>query len=974
MLKLVGRTEELAQLDSLIARIGQSVGPSVVDVTGDAGIGKSRLLGELCAKAARGGMTVLRGRATEFERHTPFQAFTDAFADIDVHDLVKNGAGDDTAAAFTEAAPVVRGVSHTASGAPGAADRFGAYRAVARLLARLASSSGDRGLLVALDDLHWADPGSLELLDHLVRHPVSGRVLLVVARRDRQTPTSLTAALTRGIDSGVVLPMELSPLPERESLTEFAAGLPPGDAAELFAASEGNPLYLLSLLHAYRSGAPLPGAATAARHGDLVGVPSGLRALLLDELTPLSAPERRTVDTVAVLGDHATSAMLASSTGYPGRELDGFIGALMQRDLLRPAPGGRWALRHPVLRALVYGNTAAHERAGIHRRAADELARSGASAAERAHHVERSLTGWDPAAARVLTEAADQLGHTAPATAAHLLDVVLELLPDAPEHVRQRGELTLARARALGVCGHLRESRDLLHRVINSACADDPSLRADAIAQCAVMERHLGHSPEATALLRRELSRSPGPSPGQAVSLGLALGMSALLTVAYPAVRDELARTLDLARTHGDRTGEAAALALCALGEAYEGETATALRFAGEAAQLADGLTDPSLTELCESLVWLSWAETMLERYTDAERHADRGLAIARRSGQLYLLPHLLMSRAYVHLNTCRLPSALQSADEAESIARGIGDSELLTFTLSFAPLIVLAACPLGDARAMAVAEEAVATAGASDSWWASLAWCILGHTALVNGDAHRAEEAVLRAGGGTHLHRVQPSLRPAQLELLVATALAGGRLDEAESWAARATEEAGRLGLGGQRAAALRASAALAEHRGDVGTAMRLLDQAAREYTTMGAALWEAYTLLRTVALAQSSGDHAGAAAMWQRAHRLASDGGARLLVDLAEMIRPQEADGDRGQEVPPELALLTAREREIAGLVAEGLSNHAIADGLHLSRRTVETHLTAIYRKSGIPSRSALASLVTRTAVSGAARAGSA
>ncbi|MFD5427168.1 ATP-binding protein [Streptomyces sp. NPDC127084] len=952
MLKLIGRYAELSRIGALIAGFGESGGPAVVDITGDAGIGKSRLLGEVCSQAVHSGMSVLRGRATEFERHTPFQAFTDAFADLDGPELMRTGA-----AVFAEAAPVVCGVSHAPSGAPGAADRFGVYRAVARVLASLASRAGGRGLLVALDDLHWADPASLELLDHLVRHPVGGRVLLVVARRDRQSPTPLTAALTRGIDSGVVVPMELGPLSERESLTGLATDLPPGDAAELFAASEGNPLYLLSLLHAYRSGAALPGASRTARDGDLAGVPSGLRALLLDELTPLSGAERRTLETVAVLGDHATPEMLASATGHGDRELDELTGALTRRDLLRPAPGDRWTLRHPVLRALVYETTAAHERSRIHRHAADELARSGASAAERAHHVERSLTGWDPAAAGVLTEAADRLAHTAPATAAHLLDVVLRLLPQASEHSRRRAELTLARARALGVCGRLRESRDLLHHVIDSFCAEDPSLRADAIAQCAVMERHLGHSPEASALLRRELARDPGPSPGQRRSLALALGVSALMAGTYPAVRDELAGALAGARTHDDPTGEAATLALCALGEAYEGETAAARRFADEAALLTDGLTDPALTGQCESLVWLSWSETILERYAAAERHAERGLAIARRSGQLYLLPHLLMSRAYVQLSTCRLPRALQSADEAESIARGIGDSELLTFTLSFAPLIVLAAGQLGDARAMAVAEEAVTTAGASDSWWASLAWCILGQTALVNGDPQRAEEAVLRAGGGARLARVQPSIRPAQLELLVATALAGGRLDQAERWAARATEEAERLDLGGQRAAALRASAALAEHRGDGGTALRLLDEAVREYTAMGATLWEAYSLLHGVVLARSAGDGARAAAMWRRARHLADVGGARLLVDLADLIRPREAGEDHeGQAVPAEPARLTAREREIAGLVAQGFTNTRIAADLFLSAKTVEGHLTRIFRKLRITSRADL------------------
>jgi hypothetical protein len=230
------------------------------------------------------------------------------------------------------------------------------------------------------------------------------------------------------------------------------------------------------------------------------------------------------------------------------------------------------------------------------------------------------------------------------------------------------------------VGGSLRESRDLLHTLISSPGRNDASLYSDAIALCAMMERHLGHSPEATALLQRELTRSPGPEPRQAVSLGLALGMAALNTVSYPDVRDEIERTLAVARSNGDLMGEMGALALGSLGEAYEGKTAAARRFADLAAGLADGLTDPNLTELCESLVWLAWAEALLERYADAERHAERGLDIARRSGQVHVLPHLLSSKAFVHLSTCRMPSALESAEEAESIARAIGSSDLLTF------------------------------------------------------------------------------------------------------------------------------------------------------------------------------------------------------------------------------------------------------------------------------------------------------
>lgn len=949
--QLVGRSAELARLDAVLTSLGQPGVPAVVDIAGEPGIGKSRLLGEACARAQQAGFTVLRGRATEYEQHVPFQAFTDALADA--------APGPPAAdPALAEAGAVLRDIRHAPGDAShaGAAARFGTHRAIAAFLARL----GERGLVLAIDDLHWADPASRELVDHLVRHPARGRVLLVVARRSRQTPTSLTAALTRGADSGAVLHLALEPLPEQESIRTLALDVPEDDAKQLYTASEGNPLYLHSLLHAYRNGAPLRSITAHADATDAVGVPSGLAALLLDELTALTEPQRGIVEAVATLGDHATSAMLAVATGLPVPYVEDETGALMVRDVLRAGPGGRWALRHPLVRALVYENIAPHQRAEVHRRAAQELGRRGAPATERAHHVERSLTDWDPQAAAVLSEAAAQFASTAPATAAHLLDVVLTRMPDTPAHTRRRGELVLARARALGVSGNSRESRNLLHTLIEASGKDHPELRTQAIAQCAVMERHLGHSPEATALLRRELSRHPGPSPAQAVSLRLALGMSALLTASYPEVRADVAQAVAVARSDDDATGEAAALALAALGEAYEGETEAAARFADAACRLADALTDPGLTDLCESLVWLGWAEVVLERYTDAERHITRGLDIARRSGQLHVLPHLLTSRAFVHLHTCRLPSALEAAEEAESIARAAGSGDLLAFTLAIKTLVLLLTRPLGDDSALRTGEEAVAATSGSKGWWSALAWCMLGHATFVSGDPHRAKEAIMTAGGGTELPLLQPSVRPGQLDTLAAAALAAGDIDQAGRWAAQAAREAGRLGLGGQRAAALRAGASLAEHRGDIDEAVRLLDEATQEYVHCGQPLWEAYSLLRAAPLVQRAGQGPRAAAMWHRAHRIAAGGGARLLVDLAELIRPQVMA--EATAIPAELAELTPREFEVAGLVAEGLSNQDIAARLHLSRRTVETHLSSIYRKASVPSRSALAGLMTR------------
>ncbi|GGW60303.1 hypothetical protein GCM10010503_42000 [Streptomyces lucensis JCM 4490] len=955
MAGLVGRSSELTRLDDLLAGLGRSGAPQVVDIAGEPGIGKSRLLDEVCARARRAGFTVLRGRAAQYEQHVPLHLFTDAFADADA-------AGTAVGPAFTEVRSMLSGIRE----APGdgltasASVRFGLHATVASCLTEL----GERGLVLALDDLHWADPASRELVDHLIRHPARGRVLLVLARRVRQTPTSLAAALMRGADGGAVLQFDLQPLSERDSVLALGPSVPEERARQLHAASGGNPLYLLALVHAYRTGPP-PRGLTAGLHSDALdtaGLPGGLAALLLDELATLTGPQRHVVEAVAALGDHATASMLAAATGLSSRAVEDLTGVLAERDLLRAGPGGRWGLRHPLVRALLHESTAPGRRAGIHRAAARELARAGAPATERAHHVARSLTGWDPHAAEVLVEAAARFASTAPGTAAHLLDVVLTHMPDTPDRVTRRGELVLERARALGVSGNLRESRDLLHALIETSGKSHPDLRTRAVAQCAVMERHLGHSPEAAALLRRELARDPGPSPAQSVSLRLALGMAALLTASYPKARDDVARAVAVARADDDAAAEAAALALAALGEAYEGETEAATRFADAAGALADALTDPGLADLCEALVWLAWAETVLERYGDAERHIVRGLGIARRGGQLHVLPHLLACKAFLHVTTCRLPSALEAAEEAESIARAAGSDDLLGFVLAIKTLALLLARPLGDGSALSAGTEATAAAGRSRGWWSSLAWCMLGHATFVSGDPHGAQEAITTAGGGPGLPLLQPSIRPGQLDTLAAAALAAGDTAAAGRWVAQATREADRLGLGGQRAAALRAEATLAEHEGDTGRAVRLLDAAAQEYARCGQTLWEAYSLLRAAPLVQRTGQGARAAAMWQRAHRLAVAGGARLLVDLAELIRPQVMAAGPTPAVPAQLAELTARELEVAELVARGLSNQDIAARLHLSRRTVETHLSSVYRKASVPSRAALAGLLNR------------
>ncbi|MGW2520690.1 helix-turn-helix transcriptional regulator [Streptomyces sp. NPDC001617] len=948
----VGRGVELGRLSSVLEKLGQG-GPAVVDVTGEAGIGKSRLVAEFGARARGHGLTVLRGRATEYERHSPFRPFADAFADLDpVTERRFPG--------LAELSPVLHGAGEAPAGL-GTADRFGLYQATAAALGRL----GGAGLVMMLEDLHWADPASLELVDHLVRHPVPAPFLLVVSRRDRQAPAALSAALTRGVDAGTVLRIGLGPLPERDCVEELAGDLPPSLAAQLYEASDGNPLYFLALLKAHRGTRPgmePSQAVIPAMVGELDGSPIGLGALLLDELAPLSPLERRIVEAAAVLGEDTTPAMLGSLTDSTPQDVIEALRGLTVRDLVRRGHDGRrLALRHPLIRALVHEGIEPWRRDELHRRAAAELAGAGASVVQQAHHVEQSVSSWDQQAAAILIAAAEQTVAIAPATSAHWLQVVLRILPDSREHLAKRGELMLLRARALGMSGGLKESRDLLHQVMDMPEADGyEDIRTSAVMLGVRMERKLGHHREAEALLRRELDRSPGPSPAQTVRLGLELCSCAIATTRFPEVRADMAEVLATARSLGDEIGETGALTLIALGEAYEGDMVRARSFARSAAELMDALTDTDLAELCEYLCVLGWTEVFLESYNDAEGHLERGLEIARRTGQVSLLPHFLTVQAHIHFDTCRITTALELAEQAESIARSLGCCrDLLAFILAFQTHVLIEARPPGRRAALSVAEEAVAVCN-SDSWWASLAACALAHAAFDAGDPHRAVDILLRGGGDSDVRHLQPTVRPGYLELLTNAALATGKPEDAAHWAELAHKEAAQLGLRAQRSAALRGLAQVAAHHGESAEAARLFAEAAELSARSGATLREAQSLLLASANKRAAGDAADAAMMWHRGYRLASEGGTRLLVGLAERIgpavfavRPEPAD---------ELAMLTTREREVAGLVAEGLRSQAIATKLHLSPRTIESHIASIYRKSGATSRAALASIVIR------------
>jgi len=981
---VVGRDDEMqavdAAFDALIAGTG-----GFLQVVGEPGIGKTYLLAAIRETALAKGIQVLSGRATEFEQEMPFQILLDALSEH--RDLAR----------LLEGLPPGAGEVLAPDQPPGARsapdiDRFRLFQALRQVLTEMT----DRPTLVLLDDVHWADPGSIDFIAFLSRRPIAGPVLIVVAHRERQAPAQLRYALARDTDHGTVTRIELGPLSLADSTRLLGDRHGTRRIAELHEKSHGNPLYLLTLDRS-NGYSRRPGESARREGGD---ASSRLEALILGETVTLSPSELAVASTAAVVGDQFSPELLTAVMAGPTLgEVEHALNSLVGRDLIREVTSGPGLVfRHPLVRRVIYDQSAPTWRVDVHRRALALLADRGASASERVHHVEHCATAWSAEYEAVLCQAGEEAMSTSPLTAAHWYGVALGLLPHNEEFLPRRFELSFLVARALGLGGRFAESRDLLHEILQDASETTMVNRSEAVVLCAHAEQRLGRYSEAIALLRAEVARLGTGTSSQRIGLCLELGLTALLANDYPAARADISAALSAARETGDRLYEATALAFSAFGEICVGHTDVAREAASAASALVDGMTDSALTGERETLCMLGWAEMLLERFSDADRHLARGRAIVRRTGQSHGLPHVLLGQCLVAMFTGRMAEALEQAENAEDAARLVGSDHLLGIVLAIkAPIQVWTSRRgRGDAAlAGARAATALFTGSAVNSWWARNALVLQGHAELTNGDAASCIELILRAGG-PDLRMLGAPLVPEYAEILISALLKLGQTDRAEELAHLAITHAEQLDLPGQRAHAVRTRGLLSALRGDHQSAdadftraVAAFAQAGRVVEQARTAVFHARTLVMLgrreealTALARSTAQAAGCGAVWVRDElervREQVVGSVPELGPHAAESAPASASRDdppndiaHGLAAPSSpalynsaalLAALTDRERQIALLVGAGHSNRQIATRLFLSERTVESHMGNVYRKLGVASRVALARLLAR------------
>jgi DNA-binding NarL/FixJ family response regulator len=957
----VGRDEELAKLDGALLDLGDRATLQLVEIAGEAGIGKTRLLDELCRRAEGRGCLVLRGRAAEFERGVPFAPVVDALdaylATLDPGRLrlPEGELRDELGAIF----PSLRTERTPVSGVHD--ERYRAYRAVRELLERLAAG---RPLLLAIDDLQWTDDASAELISALLDRPPAAAVLLALAGRSGQLPAPLEASVGAVERRGGACCLRLGPLGEQESAEMLGDHLEPERRRWVYELGGGNPFYMEQL--ARTAGGPQASAGDGSELSELE-LPPAIAAALAEEIGALPEPRRQLLQAAAIAGERFEPDLVADIAGVDEPAVLDALDDLLERELVRPTEvPRRFAFRHPLVWRAVYQGSKGGWRLAAHRAAADALAGRGAPAAERAHHVEHAARRGDLEAVAVLREAGEATAHRAPGAAARWFRAALRLLPEGPAHDEQRRGVLVELASALRGSGDLGACREALRDALDLLPSDDTLGRARLEAGCATVEAWLGRADDARRrLLRARAALGAGRSP-EAVMLDVRLALDALNGLDFDRGAELAAGALAMSRELAEPALVAEAASALSLAHGLAGRVEPARKHHREAHDALEGLPDAALAERIEIFFYLAWAENYIEEPELAIATAERGIALSRATGQGHLLVPLMLARALPCDFLGRLAESVELTEEALAAARTSPNPQYLFWALWECAYSHVNA---GDVeRALALCEESVeASRGLAPNF---LSWSQPGTTygwALShNGQAERGLALSLEAAGGPDLPRLSPYERALGFQQFTEGLLGLGRVAEAEESVVRCERLADLLGLPGTRALAAEARAALLLAQGRASEARATAAQG-REPVASRGLRFDAAHLRRLEGLALAAmGEREVAVAALQEAERefdsFPAIGARNEVRKELRKLGARVERGGRPASGQAGLEALTSREREVAELVTDRRTNKEIAAALFLSEKTVETHLRNIFRKLSASSRVQVARAVER------------
>jgi DNA-binding CsgD family transcriptional regulator/tetratricopeptide (TPR) repeat protein len=968
---LVGRADELSRLLGLLDRAERGR-PAVGLIAGDAGVGKTRLLDELATRAGGAGIRVLVGGCMEVgDVGLPYVPFVDAFRDLGTRPGEAEVAAP-LAAALPSLGRLLPELATESRPVPPPGDGFERVQLFDGVLSLLARLSELAPLLLVIEDLHWADRSTRDLLAFLVRTLRGGRVALVASYRSdelhrRHPLRPLLAELVRLPDLERI---ELAPFGRAELAEHLQAvagqPVPPAVVDRILARSEGNAFFAEELV------------AAGAIRAD-IALPDALADVLLGRIEALSELAQDVLKVAAVAGRRVGHQLLVAASGQPEDEVErGLRDAIAGQVLVASAATESYRFRHALLQEAVYGDLLPGERTRLHATYARLLAAGdpdgddpSASAAELAWHclASHDLPGGLAALVRAASHAASVF---APSEVYRHLTQALELWPRVPDAAAVAGvdrfEVLVRAAEAASHSGEFRQAVGLAREAVETVDEEAEPLRA-----AETYERLSGYVLDAELELERveeqmlaaarravELVPEQPPTPLRArVAAGLA--RSLLVTRDFEGARRWGEEALTVARAAGSISDEAMALVVLSFLELRFGDVETArqlLRVADEAAAAAGNRP----LEL-EARHALGLFELDLGNLAAACTALDQATELAERSG-LAWSGYGIDSRVL----RCIAHYAAGSWDEAERVAAAADERR---------PAVSAAALYVEVGRGRAAAAERLARLApyrAADPYVAYLAGGCDADLVRWRGELERSS-VLARETLSTQEEAGAPWVLSAIWPAALALAAEGDLAERARAAGDQAAVKEHQA-IGEDLLARARAALQRARDKGrQVGPeAVAWLARAEAEWTRVegrsdpagwaaaadafgyGYLYEEARCRWRLAEALLGDGRRLEAAEAARAAHEIAERLGAGpLLAELEALGRRGrlglgvEPPGQPGAAAPG----LTPRELEVLRLVAAGRSNGQIAEALFISRKTASVHVSNILAKLGVHTR---------------------
>ena len=951
----VGRRDELAQLASA-AEVARSGSGQMVVIAGDAGVGKSRLLQEFLDGASRDGWTTAVGGCVDVAAGAlTYAALIEILRQLDRHlgrevmaELAGGGIGD--------LAPLLPGASSSQPGTGG--------HLLERMLDFLVRLGEVAPAVVVVEDLHWADSSTRDLISFLARNIHAARVLLIATYRTddlhrRHPLTTMIAELERGGASWIRL-----------------AGLARPDVAELVANTAGaGAVQSVPLLLNRTAGNPFFIGELLAMSTPMTSLPEGLRELLLARLHDLPDPVLAVLRPASVLGQGFTEDLLSAATGLPLPQIEDALRQAIDHNFLRAA-AGELRFRHDLMREAIYDDLLPAQRHRLHVAAATAIEADQTIIDPPGARWSVLALHWKAAGDRVRALGASIQAARwaslagAPAEAGDHLETALTLWEQTPPESHpdgtDRAALLQQAAEARSAAGQALRARTLaVAAATELAGSADVERVALAHVQVGAYSRVAGEAMASTEAFQRAvgLLADRPPSPAKAT----VMARYAQFLMVGSRVRDGLAAVeaaLDLARRTGPRQVEGHAMCTkgVLLGEA--GLLEEALQLLHDSGEIAREVGQPD--DLARAFQNLTWVQLYAGLADEALAAAEAGLQVVRQLGTMLssgigitehqaeaavrvgrwddaltlldafpydalegsTLVSFAAPRFDVFLRRGELEAAARTLAPAMERAAAMDDAQFGANTRIRAAELAIAAGRLDDARAHISAALAISDR-CDDTIYAPRA-CSVGistEAACPAPDLGTVQALTARLSG------IEAKAR----------SLGGQLLAEPAAFAAMARAEAREL-TGGPQPEAWQAATMAWDHCGD-------------QY-------WTARCKFRTAdALLRAKGDRNVAARVAAEALAAArSLGAAPLAADLEVLHRRGRLPAGLGPDQHRRQLGLTEREAEVLDLLVEGRTNRQIGDALFISEKTASVHVTNLLRKLGVQKRTEAAEVGRR------------